>query len=224
MMEYGQPETTLVSSLSIAIFPKDDFTGKTPIGRLSVSIKELNYEAILNKSGYYIFLNLDHDEIKNYTVIIDPKENYYNKQSIKVQTILDMQKLEEDKGAEIPMIPNTSYPFPHNITLIRGIVIEEGFDGVNKPLKPISGARVEITQDSSLKYETGDKGDFVFYFKDLKPDRIQEQNTKRFIKFGSGIKFDLKVTCNNYKVFTKSGYTSEADNMTTIDRVELIPE
>lgn len=49
---------TMLTLLSAAILPLDDFTKKEAIGHIKVKIKETGKEAIKNPSGYYIFTDL----------------------------------------------------------------------------------------------------------------------------------------------------------------------
>lgn len=197
-------DASLIRRLTFAVFPLDDFTGKSPIGKLKVAIKELGYAAILNKSGYYLFLDLDEKLEDDHTLVIESEEKYYDKQSIPIKDVKE-HDLENNPELQVSLIPNSSYPFGSGITLVRGTVITDEKDDNNNPVKkPVSGAKAEI-KTRNLSAKSDERGNFVLYFKDLNEGDIIEKNKKKFIKMDMSTEFDLIVTCSGYKEFKKTG-------------------
>jgi hypothetical protein len=184
--------------------PIDDFTGRSPIGKLKIFIKELEYASIPNRSGYYLFLDLNEKLTDDHTLVIESEEKYYIKQSIPIKDVMG-HILKSQPEVKISLIPNSSYPFSSGITLVRGTVVANGADNNNIPIKkPVSGAKAEI-KARSIDSKTDERGNFVLYFKNLKKNDVVEKNEKKFIKMGAGTKFNLIITCEGYKEFKEKG-------------------
>ena len=67
------------TSLSLAVWLKDDFTQKKAIGPINVFIKEGTIKAIQNPSGYYVFTQ---NTLANYTVAIESDLYFLAEQKI----------------------------------------------------------------------------------------------------------------------------------------------
>jgi hypothetical protein len=212
-------ESISITDMTFAVLPEDDFTGEAPIGKLNVSIKEIDYAPVINRSGYYLFLNLEDKLPDNNTLIVESdSRKYYHDQQIS----LLKADITNHSVVRVVLLPTSAYPFPSGTTLVRGIIVTEVMQGGNTIEKPVSGAKVEIKQ-RGLVCLTGDKGDFVFYFKDLRVEDILIEDQKKFIKMGMGTEFDLSVTCEGYKFFEESGHKAEAYT-TTVVNATLEPE
>lgn len=87
---YKKEET--IKLLSIAIWLKDDFTKKTPIGNVKVMIKDggKNRDSIKNPSGYYIFTDL---ETRDYEVSIEPEFYFPDEKKTNPSKLKDLSTL-----------------------------------------------------------------------------------------------------------------------------------
>jgi hypothetical protein len=166
--------------LSLAVSLIDDFTKKTPLGSVKVSLKDRKHEAIKNLSGYYVFLDLP-DE--TYTVQV--KSDFYFDENVDA-TLSSLDSRNPVK--EIWLTPKPSYPFPPGATLVRGTVYDTS-------QKTVPDAVVQISE-KNLKNATSEKGEFVLYFRPLKESEIVRDNGKRFVKGQAGKRIRIKATKN----------------------------
>jgi len=238
---------TFKSKLTLAVLLVDDFTGEAPIGDFEVSINQLSLMAQRNISGYYLFVDQADRlrdeyllEIKN---IANPEartknselENYKSNFCIVGSDLLERiqpmpilvgdinQNLQNDPVVRIALVPNTAYPFANGETLIRGIVQAAGVDSNgNSVIIPVAGAKVQIW-DNKFSYDTDERGDFVFYFKNLKNEDIVQEDQKKFIKMGSDTVFDLNVSCEGFENFARENLRAEFGKTTTVN-VTLVKE
>lgn len=206
---------SLQTDLTCAVLLVDDFTGKTPLGRLKVAInKEIGRYGIANRSGYYLFLNLKDrllDSSEN-TISVESQENYYQGKVI----FFSKAEIANNPVVTINLFPSTSYPFSSNETLVRGTVMTEATLDGNTFLKPVSGAKVEIPA-RNLQFITGHSGDFIFCFSNLrKEDVVVADGQKRFIKMGSSTSFDLAITCKGFKSLNQPNCRAQAYTTTVI--------
>ncbi len=178
-----------VIRLGLAVWPTDDYTGRPPIGAVTVTMAAK--AAIRNPSGYYLFLDTlagDHQ------VVIESQ--YYLRQDVAVTL-----PLAGDPLVSITLKPLPGYPFSSSATLLRGMVKDAGD-------KPISGANVAITA-LGIENQTSDEGEFVLYFKALTEQDIVIFNKRRFVRNNGGRSLQLKVTHPDYKKKTVSTEVEE---------------
>jgi hypothetical protein len=102
----------IITNLTFAVFPIDDFTGTKPLGKIRVYISEIEYEGIINHSGYYLFLNLQDKLLDNDNIfIIQSLEQYYQDKSV----VFSKDDI-STKGLVFQenLIPSVFYPFLHS--------------------------------------------------------------------------------------------------------------
>lgn len=204
---------SIITNLTFAVLPVDDFTGKNPLGKIRVYINELNYEGIINKSGYHLFLDLQDKLLENGNIfIIKSVEQYYQEKS-KIFSKDDITT--NNRVFQENLIPSVSYPFSHNETLIKGTIMTEISTNDETFLKPIYGANVKL-RANNLEAITDNKGGFVFYFKNLREDDIVVEDEKKFIKMGTTHIFDLLITSTGYNPLTVSNCKAEMYKTTVI--------
>lgn len=200
------------TSLSLALWLKDDFTQKKAIGPIDVFIKEGALKAIQNPSGYYIFTQ---NTLANYTVAIE-SDLYFPVEHVEK----DLDEPNDRNPVIIVMKPLPSYPFPADATLIRGMI--HGPGGCNAiieaTVKLLKETKTELSNedvsagDSSfsinrmnespinvddrlvLKTRTTEKGEFVIYFRSIK---------------ASTFWIRLKISHPNYKTFEQDVEVNE---------------
>jgi hypothetical protein len=227
-------DTSNITNLSFAIFPIDDFTGKAAIGKVDIFLKRGLEEipAILNPSGYYLFLDISGDTHE----IIIKSDNYFEMS----KTInLEEERRDDPSFAKHPvipfaLIPNSAYPFSSNTTLIRGTVKSDPSttDGTEEP---VSNADVKIDKKvgstansgKNISCKTDTNGDFVLFFKHLSSEdvRVEKENgvTKSFIIFEGGFTFKLIVEHDDYERYTtKSQEKLQEGKLRTIPKKILL--
>lgn len=142
----------VTTRLSLAVWLKDDYTKKEPIGRIKVLTKKGDIEAVKNLSGYYIFTDLAAGQYP-----LSYESDLYFSKEVNVNTSLLNPK---NPVLEIILKPRPSYPFPAHATLIRGLVL--------KPNKePVAKADVKAVE-AKIETESDDNGEFVLCFNDFK--------------------------------------------------------
>jgi hypothetical protein len=154
------PAETIVSKLSLAVWLKDGFTQKRPIGKLRVSIMENGKTAFGNLSGYHLFTDLPPG---NYTISVSG-DAYLSAEATVDTSVLDPRK----PVMEITLSPNPAYPFPGNATLVRGVVGNGD---------PVVGAEVTVAGKPE-KTMTDQQGEFVLFFMGIKTEVITLQVKK----------------------------------------------
>lgn len=172
----------IITKLSLAALPIDDFTGRQTIGEIKLTLGEK--EATKNPSGYYVFLDLPPGNYK-----LKTQTQYYFDQEVDKTLPISISD-----GPSVPLIlkPNPCYPFPERATLIRGTV--KDIDGT-----PVSEAAVRIV-GKEMESRTTEKGEFVLYFKTLKEQDIIKVNKKRYMKGDGDKELQLQVTHPNYDI------------------------
>jgi hypothetical protein len=174
----------IVTRVSLAVILDDDFASdKQPIGKIEVSLKEHERQAIKNLSGYYIFTDVENGD---YTVQVS--SDYYFDEEREV-TVSDSDTPDLEK---ITLKPVPFYPFSPGATLIKGMVKKEEDEEVN----PVSGATVKVLE-KDIQNQTTEKGEFVLYFTGLTEEDIVTIDKKRFVKGSDGpdsTKLTLEVT------------------------------
>ncbi|MCX9010216.1 MAG: hypothetical protein OIN66_03740 [Candidatus Methanoperedens sp.] len=146
----------VTTRLSLAVWLKDDYTKKEPIGRIKVLVKKGDIEAVKNLSGYYIFTDLAPGE---YPIGYE-SDLYFSDETPVNTSLLDPKS----PVFEFILKPRPSYPFPAHATLIRGLIL--------KPNKePVAKADVKAVE-ANIETESDDNGEFVLYFNDIKNKKI----------------------------------------------------
>ena len=154
-----QTADVLTSKLSTAVSLTDKFSGKQPIGKVVLTLKDEPNKPLKNPSGFYLFFNL-----ANQLHIIQVRSDYYFDVDFPV-TLTDVAPDSQlnDKLTQIlqniSLDPNASYPFPNGTTLIRGSVLtQQG--------QPIPNAKVAVVE-KNMNAHTTENGEYVFYFANL---------------------------------------------------------
>jgi len=174
----------ITTTLSLTVSLHDDFaSNRRPIGKIKVSLKELERQAIQNLSGYYIFTDVEDGA---YTIQVT-SDYYFDAEEEVMLPLLDPKK----PVVDITLKPMPFYPFPPGATLIKGMVkdLEE---------KPISGAKVKVL-NKAIENQTTGKGEFVLYFTGLTEEDIIKVNKKRFVKGDGNQNMILEVTHPDYR-------------------------
>ncbi|HML05301.1 MAG TPA: hypothetical protein VK426_05980 [Methanobacterium sp.] len=155
----------------------DDYSECDPIGKVDVSLKDIEKRPIKNISLYYVFIDL----LKG-IYQIQVKSDYYFDEYLNIFIDGDVFKL--GNLHEIKLKPNFSYPFPNGATVIRGTVCD-----VSR--KILSGASIKVivkggngNEISNFETETSENGEFLFYFNTSQiKDFITKNNSNKGIKF-----------------------------------------
>jgi len=180
-MESVLVEST-ITKLSLAVSLIDDYTDSQPIGVIKLALGEK--EAIRNRSGYYLFLDL---AAGDYPLKVQAR--YYFDQEVDITLPLSGEPL-----ANLTLKLNPSYPFSQRATLIRGMVRDtEG--------EPVPGATVKI-MGKEIENKTTQKGEFVLYFKALKERDIIKVHKKRYVRRDRSSRLRLMATHPDYKTKT----------------------
>ena len=235
--EYGFPNIRSVINLTFAVHPTDDFTGIEPLGNLSVGIEKVGIEGTKNDCGYYLFLDLN-DE-REITISVQSEFGYYfdYKQTIDLSVLNQDPAFKKNPVIEVSLLPNTSYPFASNTTLVKGLITSSINNAINDATvvtdsinditkNAVGNAEVKIVE-RNLIFSTDIRGDYVFYLKNLRKEDILKEvdtdgNTKNFIRMGAGAEFTLTVDHPNFLKFQKDNYRVEEGKQEIID-VSLEP-
>lgn len=177
---------TRKSTLSLAVYLTDEYSGGPAAGNVAVSLKGLDKKPIKNQSGYFLFLDIQDGR---YTIQANGGEFYS-----------DMEKAVTLRGPESPVVdvtlkPTPSYKFPGLTTLIRGVVMDKSGNG-------IAGAKVRVTR-TKIKTYTTKKGEFAIYFKGLKKAGVKTIDGKKRLRI-KGKKVGLEVKPKGYKKKTRT--------------------
>lgn len=216
-------DKSIVEKPSFAVWLVDDFTGANPATGMTVLIKEPYRKGILNSSGYYLFLDLD-DSAK-YTIAVESDSPLYAiSEKIVDLAILNQDPIfQKNPVVSITLVPTTSYPFPLQATLVRGIIhTKVPTPGGGNEKQPVAAAQVRIPE-RNLTYLTDERGDYVFYLKDILTENIVEeeqqpgQAKKRFIKMGTSSVFTLTVDHAGYVEFKANNNRAEEGKTTILD-------
>jgi hypothetical protein len=146
-----------VSRLSFPVILKDDYSGYSPIGKISQYLKEHNETPVVNPSQYNVYLNLPAGA---YTVLTNSE--YYFPDS----TSVSLQSIPMKDPVKITLKPMPSYPFPNAETLVRGFLRDSGSN-------PVQNAIISYkTAASDFQTFTTKDGEFVLHFRVLKGDDV----------------------------------------------------
>lgn len=160
-------DMVVLTKLSMAIWLIDDYTKKEPIGEIKIKIQNRdtneirNVKAAKNLSGYFIYKDLPD---ARYSISIEP-ELYFPIKEIPVDLPLPDSKNPVIDIKKTVLKPMSSYPFPGNATLIRGIV--SNTDSAENPVPDAN-----ITAGKLLETFTDKRGEFVLYFRGIDKKRI----------------------------------------------------
>ena len=160
-----EERTTL---LSLAIWLKDDYTKKEPIGQTRVRIKEGNIKAFKNPSGAYIFTDLV-SGMFIYTVSIEsdfyfPEEREFDASMIRIEDV--PLKFETDgpaSGSINARLENASELRIDNVVEFQNPVR----DIEQKKITNIEADNITISWNIGLKYDFSAKGSTVRVLKYL---------------------------------------------------------
>ncbi len=160
----SQAQDVFTLSLSLAVSLTDNYSKQQPIGKVTVSLKDEDYIAVKNPSGFYLFFNLP--TTKTYIVQVK-SECYFDAESLPL-TLLPPDKDNNVvlNSTEIALDPTPAYPFPHGATLIRGMVKDETGN-------PVPNANVTLVE-RALSTSTTDRGEYVFYLNKLTSNDISD--------------------------------------------------
>ncbi len=171
------PDKKITTTLSMAVWLKDDYTEKPPIGSVEVFLVGQEVKSVKNPGGYYLFLDLPGDQ---YQVRVEA-EHYFA-----VNTTVNLPDLDSlNPVVDITLIPRPSYPFLYGTTLIRGVFMDT--DG-----NPVSDANVEV-KEKNISTITTQRGEFVFYFKGLTDEDLCKEGDQWFVKGVSDKVLNLEV-------------------------------
>ena len=175
------------TKVSMAVRLHDEFTGSgRALGNVVVSIRDRARHPVRNRSGYHVFMDLASGD-----VVIQVRSKWY---------------LDEDRDLRLPLSdrlnpllevslkPNWLYPFPRNVTLIRGLV--QDVHG-----SPVPAARVEFLTLAGKQVEnrTDSGGRFVLFITGLLEDDVQADGQDQVLVTGTGAKdFQLRTSCIGY--------------------------
>ncbi len=109
--------------VQLAIKLIDDYTDEMIFRDIKVYIKGQRKAPIINKSGYFVFT-----EIEGAIEFLVIKSKYF------FEEVINLNNYKEEQLLVFRLIPNTMYPFPSKATLIRGSVSK----GTQLKIKAIS--------------------------------------------------------------------------------------
>jgi hypothetical protein len=206
------------TKLSLAILPYDDFTGQITTRKLAVSTKGTRNEAVLNSTGYYLFLDFENDinggDENHLTIAVDSEYFIPFEKLINLKEMIENDiNFQRNPVVEVRLKPNAAYPFPPGTTLIRGVV----FDSDSK--EPVPEAQVQL-DDRNLVTTTDENGEFLFYFSELMASdiiqkQVPDQGSKKFIRMGTNHMFKLIVKSEKYEDF-QDFYSAEVGKITSL--------
>lgn len=218
----------IISNLSFAVLPIDDFTGERPIDRMSILIKQFGINDVINSSGHYLFFDLDNKG--KYTLIIKSNSKKY----LDIEYLIDLDQLNQNPDFKnnpvitIRLTPSPYYPFSKGETLVKGMIqttIDHDIFGTEKI--PVPGASVSIPK-LNLSYSTDNHGEYIFYFTHLRTDNIVDETLpgvgkKRYIKTTDGTTvFTLRVEHPDYNPFQSDNIKAEVGEVNILN-VNLNP-
>jgi len=133
------------NKLSLAVWLVDDYTGKQPIGDISLAIGE--HAPVRNPSGYYLFLDLAAGDYS-----LEVRSQYY----FDIEAAITLPLSGEPVSVQT-LMPKPEYPFSRTATLIRGKVSEGGAGTVSGATVKITGSDVQnqTTEKTSTRYLCG---------------------------------------------------------------------
>ena len=107
------------TKLSLAILPYDDFTGQITTRKLAVSTKGTRNEAVLNSTGYYLFLDIENNinggSNENHITIAVDSEYFipFEKLPINLKEMIENHiNFQRNPVVEVRLKPNAACPFP----------------------------------------------------------------------------------------------------------------
>lgn len=178
------------SQLSLAVIVLDSFTEKPPQVAIRVRLKELPRSIpVRNQSGFFCFEGITTPG--PYTLVLEPDRTtsdwYYLESTGPIwndtfERIINLPKPDPKAPVEAATFsPKSSYPFPTNATLVRGIVTQGTPDGVGGAVVSTTYQHVPNPPPNvppgppaplPVKTLTDREGEFVLFFKRL-PNETQ---------------------------------------------------
>jgi hypothetical protein len=159
-------EEIKIKPQAVAFNIVDDFSGEN-LTNLKVSIKGKDINPVKNMSGYYVFFKLPAGTY-NYIVEAENFEKIDKQITVRDNDVsVDAVKY-ADKIVPVNLIPLPSYPFPNGTTLLRGEVMVEKDDPIEK-----AEVTLALANNKTRKVKTTKDGEFVIYFSRLKATCIK---------------------------------------------------
>ncbi len=166
---YPNPKGGVITNLSLAVWLVDEFTGQPPLVPITIIVKESNKKMIKNRSGYYLFNDLDPGK---YTVVV--ASDYYFRE----ERICDTSNNETLDQNYTKLVENGRLEFDS--------------------LGPASGDKNVKLKDVSILQEKGDEDGDVIEFRnhngEMENRTIQDINKENKIIFwDEGLKYDFNL-------------------------------
>jgi hypothetical protein len=172
------PDTRVTKGPQLVVSLLDDFTGRGPIGKLRVFLKEQTVKIVKNISGYYLFSGVYNDVVH---VLVKSAYYFAAEREVNISQLDPKHPL-----ITIRLQPTPFYPFPSGTTLIRGIIKDSQGN-----LLP--GAIISI-EDTAMRIVTDNRGEFVCSIVGLREEDIVIKKGKRILNVGKGSAISLLVT------------------------------
>jgi hypothetical protein len=211
------PGNTLLSTLSLAILIKDDYSGRVITSGVQVLLKgENRLKPILNVSGYYCFLQLGDSTV---TIVVEPNLGSSGV-FFKHEQAIDLSNRDVKEPVEILLIPKPNYRFPKQATLIRGRLVDvnedEGIEGAS-----IEAVYVAVQNNNGVGTETlaetrsDQQGEFVLALK-----RIEFKNKKKPLIL-KDIELTVSFETNEKTVLIDGNKVHEGDTFKLEDDIQI---
>ena len=205
--------------VSLVVYPIDDYSLQKPLCDLSVYLDKYVNKPTNKADGFFVFINL---EAREMTLIIDDSKYYKSvKKKLNLEELrLDDSSFQRNPTIVINLIPNSSYPFPYNATLLKGSV---SIKDRNLNSRPAVNANIKINELERKVAITDERGEYLLYFSKLKPDEdILEQEVdesihfkRRFINMEQSIKFTMSIDCPGFPRLEREYETGIEEGRTT---------
>lgn len=151
------------TTLAFAVGLVDAFTGGQPDDDdVTVELASEHATPVRNPSGYYVFVNLDADEV---TVVVDADDHYRDERRTVHLSSSEAEQAAPPDGTHvvtdpsvaltIELTPTPAYPFPRSATVVRGHI--ETADG-----DPVAGAQVSLREFDPV-VETTETGEYALW-------------------------------------------------------------
>jgi len=177
------PDSRVTTRPQLLFSLLDDFTGRAPIGKLRVLLKEQTVKIVKNISGYYLFTGIYGDVVH---VLVKSTYYFAAEEEVNLSQLDPKQPL-----VTIRLQPMPCYPFPSGTTLIKGIVKDSQGN-----LLP--GAIVSI-EGTTMRIETNNRGEFVCSIVGLREEDIVIKKGKRIINVGKSSAISLLANYRSMK-------------------------
>lgn len=190
MTDWEPPRTVAhhETSLAFAVSLVDEFTGDRPDNGVDVALETLDATPVSNPGGYFVFLDLNADEV---IVTVDGGDRYADERR---RVVLDddadetgpddtsggaMTHVVTDRSepVEITLTPAPGYEFPPTATVVRGHVRDADS-------APVAGATVSL-REFDPEVETTATGEFAL-FVPVTAEDIQRRDGKNVVVVSDG--------------------------------------